>query len=283
MKKSTKDHLFTVLHHGVIIVFAFIMIYPLIWMVFSSFKPTNTIFATAKELFPAEPTIDNYVNGWSGIGKTSFSRFLKNTVFVSLINTFGTIVSCTLVAYSFARLKYKLRGFLFALVLLTMMLPAEILMIPQYLWYNKLGWINTYLPLTVPGYFATAGFYVYQIKNFIDSIPRELDDAARIDGCSYYSILARIMLPLIKPAMATVVIFSFLGNWNNYMGALLYLRQTEKYTVSLALKLFCDPTSQSDYGAMFAMATISLIPIFLIFVTMQRYLTQGIATSGLKG
>ena len=186
-------------------------------------------------------------------------------------------------AYSFARLKYKLRGLFFSLVLLTMMLPGEILMIPQYLWYNRLGWINTYLPLIVPGYFATSGFFVYQIKNFIDSIPRELDDAARIDGCSYYSILTRIMLPLIKPAIATVVIFSFLNNWNNYMGALLYLRKTEKYTVSLALKLFCDPTSQSDYGAMFAMATVSLIPIFFIFLTMQRYMTQGIATSGLKG
>ena len=124
---------------------------------------------------------------------------------------------------------------------------------------------------------------MYQIKNFIDSIPHELDDAARIDGCSYYGILVRIMLPLIKPAMATVIIFSFLGNWNNYMGALLYLRKTEKYTLSLALKLFCDPISHSDYGAMFAMSTLSLIPIFIIFVTMQRYLTQGISTSGLKG
>lgn len=283
MKKQTKHRLFTVLYHIVIISFAFIMIYPLIWMVFSSFKPTNTIFSTATVLIPENPTFENYKNGWDGVGKTNFAVFFKNTIFVCLVNTLGTLVSCTLVAYSFARLKYKLRSFLFALVLLTMMLPGEILMIPQYLWYNKLGWINTYLPLTVPGYFATSGFFVYQIKNFIDSIPHELDDAARIDGCSYYSILTRIMLPLIKPAMATIVIFSFLNNWNNYMGALLYLRKTEKYTVSLALKLFCDPTSQSDYGAMFAMATLSLIPIFFIFVTMQRYLTQGIATSGLKG
>lgn len=283
MTKKTKDRLFTVLYHALIISFAFIMIYPLIWMVASSFKPTNTIFATAARLFPEKATMENYIHGWQGIGKTSFSSFFKNTLLVCVVNTFGTVVSCVLVAYSFARLKYKLRGFLFALVLLTMMLPGEILMIPQYLWYNRLGWINTYLPLVVPGYFATSGFFVYQIKNFIDSIPHELDDAARIDGCSYYSILTRIMLPLIKPAIATVVIFSFLNNWNNYMGALLYLRKTEKYTVSLALKLFCDPTSHSDYGAMFAMATLSLIPIFFIFLTMQRYMTQGIATSGLKG
>lgn len=283
MSKSAKTLISAILYHLIIISFAFIMVYPLIWMVFSSLKPTNTIFNTAKQLIPSEITFDNYINGWKGIGKTPFAQFFKNTILVAIINTGGTIISCVLVAYSFARLKYRLRGILFALVLLTMMLPAEILMIPQYLWYNKLGWINTYLPLTVPGFFATSGFYVYQIKNFIDSIPRELDDAARIDGCSYYGILVRIMLPLIKPAMATVIIFSFLGNWNNYMGALLYLRKTEKYTLSLALKLFCDPISHSDYGAMFAMSTLSLIPIFFIFVTMQRYLTQGISTSGLKG
>ena len=283
MTRKNKDRLFTILYHALILAFAFLMIYPLIWMVSSSFKPTNTIFATAANIFPEKATVEHYIHGWKGIGKTSFFTFFRNTFFVCIINTLGTVVSCTLVAYSFARLKYKLRGLFFSLVLLTMMLPGEILMIPQYLWYNRLGWINTYLPLIVPGYFATSGFFVYQIKNFIDSIPRELDDAARIDGCSYYSILTRIMLPLIKPAIATVVIFSFLNNWNNYMGALLYLRKTEKYTVSLALKLFCDPTSQSDYGAMFAMATVSLIPIFFIFLTMQRYMTQGIATSGLKG
>lgn len=283
MTKQQKDRLVGVIYHIVVMGFALLMIYPLVWMVCSSFKPSNTIFATATNLIPDQFTVENYLNGWKGIGKTPFSQFFRNTVWVCLVATVGAVASSTLVAYSFARLKYKLRGPLFALVLLTMMLPAEILMIPQYLWYNKLGWVNTYLPLTVPCYFAVAGFYVYQIKNFIDGIPRDLDEAARIDGCSFYGIFFRIILPLIKPAVATVTIFSFLNNWNNYMGALLYLRRTEKYTISLALKLFCDPTSQSDYGAMFAMATVSLIPIFIIFATMQRYLTQGIATSGLKG
>ena len=282
MAKKKRTAMNTILYHAFIISFASIMIYPLLWMVASSFKPTDSIFVTAATLLPETPTLANYVHGWQGIGKISFAVFFKNTIFVCLINTFGTTLSCILVAYSFARLKYRLRNFLFAVVLLTMMLPGEILMIPQYLWYNRLGWINTYLPLTVPGFFAVSGFFIYQIKTFIERIPHELDDAARIDGCSYYGILVRIMIPLIKPAITTVVIFSFLNTWNNYMGALLYLRKTEKYTVSLALKLFCDPISQSDYGAMFAMSTLSLLPIFFIFITMQRYMTQGISTSGLK-
>jgi multiple sugar transport system permease protein len=283
MTKIQKERLLRIVYHIVVMAFAVGMIYPLLWMVFSAFKPTNTIFATAKTLLPETFTLDNFINGWKGIGKTPFSQFFKNTIWVCVVATIGAVVSCTLVAYSLARLKYKARKGLFALVLLTMMLPGEILMIPQYLWYNKLGWVSTYLPLTVPCYFAISGFFIYQIKNFIEGIPTALDEAARIDGCSVYGIFFRIILPLIKPAIATVTIFSFLNNWNNYMGALLYLRRTEKYTVSLALKLFCDTTSQSDYGAMFAMSTLSLIPIFLIFATMQKYLTQGIATSGLKG
>lgn len=282
--KKHKNKIFSrTLYHIIVIGLGVSMVYPLVWMVFSSFKPNNAIFATAKQLIPNEFTITNYINGWKGISQTPFSRFFLNTFFVCIIATFGTVASCALVAYSFARLKYRLRGFLFMLVLLSMMLPGEILMIPQYLWYNKLGWVNTYLPLTTPFFFAITGFFIYQLKNFIDGIPLDLDEAAHIDGCSFYGIFFRIILPLIKPSLATVTIFSFLNNWNNYMGALLYLRRTEKYTISLALKLFCDPTSQSDYGAMFAMATLSLIPIFIIFATMQRYLTQGIATSGLKG
>lgn len=202
---------------------------------------------------------------------------------MDLVATAGTVISTTLVAYSLGRLRFKGRKFLFALVLLTMMLPGEILMIPQYLWYNKLGWINTYSPLTVPFFFAISGFFVYLISNFMGGIPRELDEAARIDGCSFYQTFYYVILPLVKPALATVAIFSFINNWNNYMGALLYLRRTEKYTASLALKLFCDVTSQSDYGAMFAMATLSLVPIFVIFATMQRFLTEGVSTTGLKG
>ena len=168
-------------------------------------------------------------------------------------------------------------------MLLSMMLPAQVLMIPQYLWYQKLGWVGSYLPLTVPYFFAIQGFFVYLMMNFIEGIPTELDEAAKIDGCSYYSIFARIIVPLITPALVTAGIFSFMWRWDDFLSALLYVNESAKYPVSLALKLFCDPGSSSDYGAMFAMATLSILPAVLIFIFFQKYLVEGISTSGLKG
>ena len=197
--------------------------------------------------------------------------------------TAGTVASSALVAYGFARFKFRGRGILFAAMLLSMMLPAQVLMIPQYLWYQKLGWVGSYLPLTIPYFFAIQGFFVYLISNFISGIPTELDEAAKIDGCSYAGIFGRIMLPLIKPALVTACIFSFMWRWDDFLSALLYVSKSGMYPVSLALKLFCDPGSSSDYGAMFAMATLSILPSILIFLFFQKYLVEGISTSGLKG
>ena len=278
-----KKRISRIAYHTVVLAVGFVMIYPLLWMVMSSFKESSTIFHTAGQLLPTQPTLENYANGWKGFSHTIFATFFKNTFFVAAMGTVGSIVSSLLVAYGLSRLRFRLRGLLFALVLLTMMLPGQILMIPQYLWYNQLGWINTYSPLIAEFYFATQGFFVYLLMNFMDGIPKDLDEAAKIDGCSYYSIFSRIILPLSTPAIATVAIFSFMNRWNDYMGPLLYLKRTEKYTISLALKLFCDQTSSSDYGALFAMSTLSLVPIFLIFAFMQKYLTEGVATSGIKG
>lgn len=272
-----------VVYHIIVIAFAVLMIYPLVWMVMSSLKESSTIFHTANQLIPTNPTIENYVKGWKGFSHTTFGTFFKNTIWVTVVSTFGTLVSSPLVAYALSRLNFKLRKVLFAIVLVTMMLPEQVLMIPQYLWYNKLGWVNTYNPMTIPFFFATQGFYIYLLMNFMSGLPKELDAAAQIDGCSYYGIFGKIILPLSTPAIATVGIFTFIARWNDYMGPLLYLKRTEKYTISLALKLFMDSTSASDYGALFAMSTLSLIPIFVIFITMQRYLTEGVATSGIKG
>ena len=272
-----------VIYHFLVIAFGIIMVYPLLWMVMSSFKESSTIFRTVGQLLPQNPTLENYAKGWQGFSHTSFAVFFKNTAFIAIISTVGTVVSSLFVAFALSRLRFRIRKILFALVLLTMMMPEQILMIPQYLWYNQLGWINTYNPMLIPFFFAIQGFFVYLLMNFMNGIPRDLDEAAKIDGCSYYAIFGRIILPLTTPAIATVAIFSFINRWNDYMGPLLYLKRTEKYTVSLALKLFCDQTSNSDYGALFAMSTLSLIPIFLFFAFMQKYLPEGVATSGIRG
>ena len=273
----------TTVYHVFVMGLGIVMIYPLLWMIFSSFKSTNTIFTTAQNLFPTEWTLENYANGWRGFGKVGFSQFFGNSFFISVIATVGTVLSSSIVAYGFARMKFFGKKLLFAAMLVTMMLPAQVLMIPQYLWYQKLGWVGTYLPLIVPYFFATQGFFVYLMVNFINGIPKDLDEAAKIDGCSTYGIYLRIILPLIVPALITAGIFSFIWRWDDFLSALLYVNESEMYPVSLALKLFCDPGSSSDYGAMFAMSTLSVLPVMLIFIFLQKYLVEGIASTGLKG
>lgn len=284
MGNTKRKHIVgTTLYHALILLIGLMMVYPLIWMVMSSFKETNTIFTTAGSLIPKQFTLENYINGWKGFAKITFVTFFKNSLLISVLATFGTIISSAVVAYGFARFKFRGRGLLFAAMLLSMMLPAQVLMIPQYLWYQKLGWVGSYLPLIVPYFFATQGFFVYLMSNFISGIPVELDEAAKIDGCSYWGIFIKVIAPLIKPAVVTGCIFSFMWRWDDFLSALLYINKTSMYPVSLALKLFCDPGSSSDYGAMFAMATLSILPSVLIFIFFQKYLVEGISTSGLKG
>lgn len=277
-----KHHITTVIYHVVTFVLAIVMLYPLIWMVLSSLKPTETIFRTAMDLIPNEFTFENYRNGWSGFAGISFTLFFKNSMFICILSTLGAVMSSAIIAYGFARLKFRLKGFWFSCMLLSMMIPFQIIMIPQYIIFNKMGWVDTFLPLIVPSYFGM-GFFIFLNIQFIKGIPIDLDEAARIDGCSVYSIFFRIILPLIKPSLVTSAIFSFMWKWDDFMGALLYLNDPMKYTVTYALKMFADPSSSSDYGAMFAIATLSLTPIFLIFLTMQRYLVEGIASTGIKG
>lgn len=272
-----------IIYHVLVCGLGLVMIYPLVWMIMSSFKPTSTIFTTAGQLIPTQFVFENYVNGWKGFAKITFATFFKNSLFISIVATMGTLISSSLVAFGLSRCKFFGRRALFVAMLLSMMLPAQVLMIPQYLWYQKLGWVGSYKPLIIPYFFAIQGFFVYQISNFIDGIPRELDEAAKIDGCSYYSIFFRIVLPLITPALITSTIFSFMWRWDDFLSALLYINKTAMYPVSLALKLFCDPGSSSDYGAMFAMASLSILPSVLIFIFFQKYLVEGISTSGLKG
>ena len=284
MGNTKRKHIVgTTLYHALILLIGLMMVYPLIWMIMSSFKETNTIFTTAGSLIPKQFTLENYINGWKGFAKITFVTFFKNSLLISVLATFGTIISSAVVAYGFARFKFRGRGLLFAAMLLSMMLPAQVLMIPQYLWYQKLGWVGSYLPLIVPYFFATQGFFVYLMSNFISGIPVELDEAAKIDGCSYWGIFVKVIAPLIKPAVVTGCIFSFMWRWDDFLSALLYINKTSMYPVSLALKLFCDPRSSSDNGAMFAMATLSILPSVLIFIFFQKYLVEGISTSGLKG
>ncbi|MCI8623656.1 MAG: carbohydrate ABC transporter permease [Provencibacterium sp.] len=278
----TRKTILRIVYHVAVILIGFGMIYPLLWMVMSSFKPSGQIFTTAGSLIPSEFVTENYPNGWKGFAGYSFSNFFKNSFIISGLATFGALLSSPMIAFGFSRLRFKGRGLWFAMMMVTMMLPYQIVMIPQYIIFYRIGWVGTILPLVLPNFFGGA-FFVFLIMQFIDGIPRDLDEAAKIDGCSWYGIYARIILPLIVPAIVTCGIFAFMWKWDDFLASLLYLTSPIKYTVAVALKLFSDPSSGSDWGAMFAMATLSVLPIMIIFIFCQKYLVEGISTEGLKG
>lgn len=268
--------------HVVIMLLAFIMIYPLLWMLASSFKNTSDIFVNSHRLIPTHWNFDNYSTGFKGFAGISFAVFFKNSFIITILSVIGTVISSAMVAYGFARIRFALAPFWFACMMLTMMLPGEVLMIPQYIFFQKIGWINTFLPLIVPAFFGGA-FFIFLLVQFLRGIPRELDESALIDGCGKFRIFYLIMLPLLVPPIITVSIFKFYWTWDDFFSPLLYLNSPKLATVALAIKNFADPTMQTDWGAMFAMSILSLLPIIIVFMSFQKYIVEGISTTGLKG
>jgi multiple sugar transport system permease protein len=261
-----------------------IVLYPLIWMVGTSVKSPEEI-ASNIGLFPESFTPGNFTAGWQKFD-VNFGRFFLNSAMVSGLTVVGNTVSCLLAAYAFGRLRFRLRKFWFSIMIATLLLPGHVLIIPQYILFRNLGWVGgdwPYLPLLVPQFLATEAFFVFLMVQFMRGIPRELDEAAKIDGASPYSIFQHVILPLSRPALVTTAIFSFIWTWNDFFRQLVYLSDLEKYTAPVALTLFIDSSGQSSVGPMFAMSVLSLAPVFLFFVAFQRMLVEGINTSGLKG
>ena len=277
-----KKQIGSVVFHTLCILFAVTSLYPILWMLASSLKDSSQVFVDAANLIPKELKFSNYVNGWKGFGGISFTTFFCNTFIVVLLSVLGVVVSCPLVAYGFARTEFRFKNFWFFTIMISLMLPSQVVMVPQYIMFNKLGWINTYLPLVLPLWLGSA-FFIFQHMQFIRSIPAELDEAAYLDGAGKFTVYTRIILPLIKPSIATSVIFQFYWKWEDFFGPLIYLTSPKKYTVSVALKLFSDPPSMTDWGAMFAMSILSLVPPIVLFFFFQKNIVEGISTSGLKG
>jgi multiple sugar transport system permease protein len=272
----------TVVYHAFVIAFGFVMLYPLLWMIASSFKPPDEVFSTVTSLIPSHPTLDNYVQGWAGFGGVTFATFFRNSLIYSVAGTLLVVCSSACSAYGFARLRFAGRGMWFVLMLLTLMLPIQVQVVPEYIVFSKLGLLNTFWPLLLPRVGGQA-FFIFMIMQFIRGIPRELDDAAAIDGCGEISIFWRIIVPLITPALVTAAIFSFYFTWGDFLSPLIYLNDPRLYTISVALRTFSDPAGVTNWGAIFAMATLALVPVFAVFVFFQRYLVHGISTAGLAG
>jgi len=270
----------SVLKHAALILLCVVMLYPLIWLVVSSFKPNADIFRDLS-IFPSRVTIENYIKGWTA-QEFPFGQFLLNSAIVSVGAIIGNLVSCSLAAYGFARVRFRGRTLFFALMLGTIMLPFQVVLVPQFVIFKDLGWLNTFLPLIVPKFLATDAFFIFLMVQFIRALPKEIFEAARIDGAGQFRIYSRITLPLMVPALATTAIFTFIWTWGDFFGPLIYLRAPQIFTSSVALKGFIDAQSTSDYGGMFAMSVVSLVPLFIAFLAGQRYLVRGIATTGIK-
>jgi multiple sugar transport system permease protein len=260
-----------------------VVLYPVFWLVFASVRPVNDLATNLRALFPSSWTFDGYAQAMEGGGGVGFPTFLVNSVVVAVGAVIGNVVSCSMAAYAFARLRFRFRGIMFGFALVTIMLPAHVTLIPQYVIFQKLSLVDSFVPLILPKLLATDAFFVFLMVQFIRGLPRDLDEAATIDGCGPYRTFWHIVLPLARPAIVTTSIFTFIWTWNDFFSQLIYLSSAENYTIPMGLRLFIDETSSSSYGAMFAMSVLSLVPVVLFFAAFQRFLVQGVATTGLKG
>ncbi|MET4061907.1 multiple sugar transport system permease protein [Arthrobacter sp. UYP6] len=266
--------------HIVLIAFGLVMLYPLLWMLVSSLRPNDEIFRQSG-LILTTFEFSNYIDGWNAL-RSPFGHYMMNSLIIVFGSIVGNLVSCSMAAYAFARLRFRKRNLLFAIMLMTVMLPIHVVIVPQYIIFSQLGWVNTFIPLILPKLLATDAFFVFLMVQFIRGLPKELDEAARIDGCGHVRIFTKIILPLMLPALATTAIFTFIWTWNDFFSQLIYLTDPDMYTVPVALRSFIDSTATSSWGSMFAMSIVSLLPVFLVFLFGQKYLVKGIATTGGK-
>lgn len=257
-----------------------VLMVPLIWMLSTSLKTNAEAFIFPPRFIPKHFLWHNYLEAVTTI---NFFLYLKNTVIVTVFSMVGQVASASLVGFGFARLRARARDVLFVILLATMMLPGQVTLVPVYLLFKQIGWLNTFLPLIVPNWLGGGAFSIFLLRQFFSTLPIELDDAAKIDGCSLFSIYARILLPLTKPALATVAIFSFFGNWNDFMGPLIYLSKGSQYTLALGLQFYISAHGQVEWNLMMAATCMSILPLLVVFFSAQRTFVQGVALTGLKG
>ena len=266
-----------------LIALAIFMIYPLIWMFASSFKSNSEIF-TSMGLWPKESTgFTAYKEGWAGSGRVTYTTFFLNTFVIVLPTVLFTMVSSTLTGYAFARFYFKGKKALFGLVIATVLLPNEVLIVPRYIMFNKFGWLNTYLPFHIPALLGTYSFFVFMVVQYIRNIPRDLDEAAYIDGCGTFGIFMRIIMPLSKPALFSIAIFQVVWRWNDFFNPLLFITSVRKYPVALALRMAIEIGEGTNWNRNMAMSILCMLPPVIVFIIAQKYFVEGITSGSVKG
>lgn len=265
-----------------VLIGAWVFALPFLWMVSTAFKPPWQVMIFPPQWIPASLYLANFTDSWITL---DFGVFYRNTIYLTLVNIVGAILSASLVAFAFARLRFRGRNVLFLVLLSTMMLPSQVTLIPLYVLFSRFGWINTFWPLIVPTWLAggpSGAFNVFLLRQFFLTIPREMDDSAKIDGAGYLDIYARIILPLSAPVLGIITIFTFTNNWNDFFNPLIYINTTDKYTIALALR-FYQTRLDVQMGPLMAQSLVALLPVLVLFFLAQRYYVQGIVITGVKG
>jgi oligogalacturonide transport system permease protein len=272
----------SIIRYTVLTVFGLIMLYPLIWLIGASFKTNAEIFSSPS-FWPENPTISGYIKGWETSTPYTFGRFFWNTFLIITPKVIGTAISCTLVAYGFARFEFPGKRILFVTVIATLLLPNVVTRIPQYLLFREIGWLDSFLPLWVPSAVAGDAFFVFMLIQFLRAIPRDMEEAARVDGANTFQTLIYIVVPILLPAIISVCLFQFMWTMNDFLGPLIYISSVENYPVSLALKLSIDTTEAFEWNQILAMSVLALAPSLIVFFLAQKYFIEGISTGGVKG
>ncbi len=281
-RENLRHTVIAALRYGLLLVVGLVMLYPLIWLVGASFKTNSEIFANPG-FIPQSPTASGYVEGWKTSTPYTFGRFFLNTFWIVIPKVIGTAISCTAVAYGFARFEFPGKKILFASLIGTLLLPNVVTRIPQYVFFRDLGWLDTFLPLWVPSAFAGDAFFVFMLVQFLRAIPRDMEEAARVDGATSWQTLVFIVVPLLAPALVSVCLFQFMWTMNDFLGPLVYVSSVEKYPISLALKLSIDTTEAFQWNRVLSMSVLAITPALVVFFLAQKYFIQGISTGGIKG
>lgn len=282
MKQLRQEKISAFVRYAVLLVMGLVMLYPMIWLVGASFKSNAEVF-TEIGFWPSRFDFSAYAKGWKTSSEYTFATYFLNSFLIIIPKVIVTVISCVLVAYAFARFEFWGKKFLFSVMVGTMMLPLIILRLPQYLMFKEFGWVDTYLPLIIPSAFATDTFFVFMLVQFLRGIPRDMEEAAQIDGCNALQLLWYILVPILKPAIISVVVFQFIWSMNDFMGPLIYLSSVENYPVSLALKMSIGATEEVEWASVIAISVVALVPSLVVFFLAQRHFIEGAASSGIKG
>nr|WP_230390882.1 carbohydrate ABC transporter permease [Reinekea sp. G2M2-21] len=277
-----KERINSYFRYFVLILTGIFMLYPLAWMISASFKPNHEIF-TSMSLIPKDFSWDGFINGWKTGTEYTFGRFFLNTFMYVIPKVILTVISSTIVAFGFARFEIPFKKFWFTTLIATILLPQSVLLIPQYLMFREMGMLDSYMPLYLPMAFATQGFFVFMLIQFLRGLPTDMEEAAMIDGCNSFQLLWYIIVPILKPAIISVALFQFMWSVNDFLGPLIYISSVEKYPIALALKLSIDVTEAANWNEILAMASIAIVPSIVVFLIAQNYFIEGVTAGGVKG